>query len=288
MRVAHILMVHRSPAQLERLLTVMAHKDFDFYIHVDKKVDIQPFEYLSKIKQVYFISNRTVCNWGGFSLVNAIMKSIDQVQASEVKYDFVNLLSAHDFPIKPVSFIHGLFSKNIGSCFLSVDDADSDWCKEAESRYSQYHFPDNKFKGVFLLERILNFITPKRNFLSSFPKIYGGSKSTWWTISYEAAIYLSNYFKQHPKLTRSLKYTWGCDEIIIATILMNSPFREKVVNENYRYIIFSGNDGHPDVLTINDYDNMTNSNMLFARKFDVAVDSKVLDKIQSDILAVNN
>jgi hypothetical protein len=288
MRVAHIFMVHKSPAQLERVLNVLAHKDFDFYIHLDKKVDIQPFEYLSKINQVYFIVNRTVCNWGGFSLVKAIMKCIDQIEASGVKYDFVNLLSAQDFPLKPITYIHDFLSKNIGYSFLSFDTTtDTPWWKKAVTRYSEYHFTDNKFRGVYLFQKLLNYIMPKRKILSVFPQIYGGSKSTWWTISYDAAIYLSTYFKLNPKLAKSLQYTWGCDEIIIATILMNSPYRNKVINENYRYVVFSGDDGHPDFLTMNDYDKLTNSKMLFARKFDPAVDAEVLNKLQSNISAVN-
>ncbi len=282
MLIAHIFMVHKSPAQLEQVIKAMVHPDFDFYIHVDKKADIRPFDYLGDIKQVYFIADRTVCNWGGFSLVKAIMKCIDQVQASGIKYDFVNLLSAQDLPIKSTSNIHSFFSKNISKSFLSFDENhDTLWWKNAGTRYSQYHFTDNKFTGVFLLQRLLNYAMPKRKILGSFPTIYGGSKSTWWTITSEAAFYLSNYFKVNPKLERSLRYTWGCDEIIIATILMNSPYKDNIVNENYRYIIFSGDDGHPDFLTTADFEKITQSKMLFARKFDPKVDAEVIDKIIS-------
>lgn len=286
MRIAHLFMVHKSPAQLEKLLAVMAHADFDFYIHLDKKVDIQPFEHLAKINQVYFIVDRTVCNWGGFSLVRAIMKSIDQIQASGIRYDFINLLSAQDFPLKPIAYIHDFFSNNIGNSFLSFDKTtDTPWWEKAVMRYSEYHFTDNKFRGVFLFQKLLNYIMPKRKILNGFAQIYGGSKSTWWTISYDAAIYLSAFFKLNPKLEKSLQYTWGCDEIIIATILMNSPYRDKIINENYRYVIFSGDDGHPDFLTMNDYEKIISSEMLFARKFDPAVDAEVLNKLQSNILA---
>ena len=285
MRIAHILTVHKSPAQLERLLSVMAHPDFDFYIHVDKKVDIRPFEHLKEQGQVYFIQDRTVCNWGGFSLVKAITKSIDELQASGKDYDFVNLLSAQDFPIKPISYIHEFFTNNIGLSFLSFEPStDTPWWDKAVLRYTRYHFTDHTFKGVFLLQRLLNYVAPKRKILKDFRAVYGGSKSTWWTITYESALYLSQYFKEHPKLEKGLSYTWGCDEIIVATILMNSPFKNQIINENYRYIVFSDNDGHPDFLTIKDYDKITNSGMLFARKFDPKVDPEILDKLQSNIL----
>ncbi|MGY0037939.1 beta-1,6-N-acetylglucosaminyltransferase [Pedobacter sp. NJ-S-72] len=88
MRIAHIIIAHKNPAQLERLIRVMRHPDFDFYIYVDKKIDITAFEYLEQFGQVYFIINRIVCNWGGFSIVEATIKSIDHVQQTGISYDF--------------------------------------------------------------------------------------------------------------------------------------------------------------------------------------------------------
>lgn len=277
-------MAHKYPAQLEALIKSLQHADFDFYIHVDGKVKTTPFKYLSQLKQVYFIKDRVVCNWGGYSLVKSMITSIDQILDSEIKYDFINLLSAQDFPIKSVNYIHDFFSKKIGYSFISFDKSnDTLWWKEAENRYKKYHLSDVNFKGKFALQKTLNFIAPDRVFLNSFNKLYGGNRSTWWTIDFDCAAYLSYYFKANPELERNLKYTWGSDEIIIVTILMQSPYKNKIINENYRYIVFSDNEAHPDCLTMKDYEKLINSNMLFARKFDTNIDENILNNLKDYI-----
>ena len=115
--------------------------------------------------------------------------------------------------------------------------------------------------------------------------MYGGSDSSWWTITADCAAYLSNYFKVNPAVTNKLRYTWGIDEVIVATILMNSPYRDTIINNNYRYIKFTDNSGHPDVLTMSDYADLVRSGMFFARKFDLNVDAEVLYKLQKTVAA---
>jgi hypothetical protein len=283
MRIAHIILVHKNPVQLEYLIKTMSHPDFDFYIHLDKKTDIIPFAHLTEIDQVYFIKNNIICNWGGYSIVEAICRSIDQVQQSGITYDFVNLLSGQDFPIKPVNEIHDFFNNKLGFSFLSFDHSnDTKWWKDTESKYKKFHLTDMEFKGKYIVQNILNAITPERTFLNSI-KLYGGSKSTWWTITYDCALYVSNYLKVNPKIVNFLRFTWGSDEYIITTILMNSHHRNKIINENYRYIDWSGGKAHPKSLTIADYKNIINSGNMFARKFDTDIDKEILYKLNEHI-----
>jgi hypothetical protein len=50
---------------------------------------------------------------------------------------------------------------------------------------------------------------------------------------------------------------------------MNSPYRERVINNNYRYVDWSEQKAHPKVLDTGDFDKLKESSMMFARKFDV-------------------
>ena len=47
MRIACIIMAHKGPPQIERFLKKFSGLPFDFYIHVDKKIDKSSFEYLA-------------------------------------------------------------------------------------------------------------------------------------------------------------------------------------------------------------------------------------------------
>ena len=52
MRIAHLIITYTNPVQTERMIRRMQHPDFDFYIHLDKKVDIGPHLFLANIPQV--------------------------------------------------------------------------------------------------------------------------------------------------------------------------------------------------------------------------------------------
>ena len=281
MRIAHIIIAHKNPAQLERLLKAMYHPDFDFYIHIDKKSDIGPFEYLAAMPQVNFIKERIVCNWGGFSLVETAIRSIDEILKTDIKYDFINLLSAQDYPLKSTEEIHSFFSTRLGQSFISFDSSnDTLWWREAEQRYKRYHFTDIRFKGKYTVEKIVNKILPERKLPPAIGHLYGGNRSCWWTLSLECAAYVSDYLKKDQSLVRFLKLTWAADEFIIPTLLMNSPLRDKITAENYRYMDWSSGQAHPKILTVTDYQNLTTSKMLFARKFDDSIDTEILDKLE--------
>jgi hypothetical protein len=66
-------------------------------------------------------------------------------------------------------------------------------------------------------------------------------------------------------------------------MLMNSPYKNEIINNNLRYIDFSSKKANPKVLTVDDFPKFTGSGKLFARKFDQNVDNAVLDMIDETI-----
>jgi hypothetical protein len=279
MRIAHIIITHKNPAQLERLLHKMQYPDFDFYIHVDKKVEIGNFEYLKRIKGVKFIENRIICNWGGYSTLQAMLNSLKEVLENDVSYDFYNLLSAQDYPLKSNDEIYSFFLENREKSFLFFETAsDSKWWEGAVDRFQKYHLTDYDFPGKFFLEAMINKVLPKRRFPMKM-ELYGGSKSSWWTLNNETASYLVDFFKLDRHLDKFLKYCWGTDEFIIPTVLLNSPLKANIVNDNLRYIDFLEGKANPKILGPDDLTEMVNSNMLFARKFDIEINTDILDQL---------
>ncbi len=83
-----------------------------------------------------------------------------------------------------------------------------------------------------------------------------------------------------------MKYTWGADEFLIPTIVMNSPFAEKTLNDNLRYIDWSEGGSNPKVFTVKDFTALKNSDKLIARKFDCLLDCEILNAIDQEILNI--
>jgi hypothetical protein len=75
------------------------------------------------------------------------------------------------------------------------------------------------------------------------------------------------------------------DEHFFHTIVLNSPLKDTVVNDDLRYLEWHHPDvaGGPAVLGRQDYKKVMTSEALFARKFDVTHDSEVLDMIDAAI-----
>ncbi|MET4543726.1 hypothetical protein ABIE26_001031 [Pedobacter africanus] len=287
MRVAHIIMVHKSPEQLLRLVKKLDHAQFDFYIHVDKKVDILAFEHILTLPNLKFIKNRVNCNWGGNSLLTGIVSALTEVLSFEVRYDFINLLSAQDYPLYPAESIYTYLEANKGTNFISFDASrQTDWWKAAVSRYEKYHFTDLNIKSKYFFQKVVNTVMPKRKF-PIYAELYGGSKSTWWTITYDCAKLISDQLSNNRKLIKFIRYSWGTDEFIVATIIMNSKFRDSTVNNNLRYIDWSEGNPNPKLLGMEDLEKITASKMLFARKFDISYDKEVLTSIDNRPDSIN-
>jgi hypothetical protein len=52
MRQAYVVTAYKDPAQIERLIKRLSHESFDFYIHLDKKIDKKNFIYLAEMERV--------------------------------------------------------------------------------------------------------------------------------------------------------------------------------------------------------------------------------------------
>lgn len=283
MKIAHLIMAYKNSGQVERMIKAMDHPNFHFYIHLDLKIDIKEFEYLKQLDRVSFITNRVLCNWGGFSFVRAIMSSLTEILKKNESYDFINLMSGQDYLIKPAEDLYQFYTKNPGKCFISYDqDPNALWWKDAASRAELYHFTDLNFKGKYFIQSIFNKYLPKRSFPLSIT-LYGSSDSSWWSIPSNCAAYIVEFMASHPRLERFMQYTWGSDEFIIATIIMNSPFKEDVINDNLRFISWESGRPNPRILTDNDFESIKQSDKFYARKFDNKVNVEILNLLDEHI-----
>ena len=106
-------------------------------------------------------------------------------------------------------------------------------------------------------------------------KLYG--KETFWTLSLECAVYVVNFIDSNPKLSNFLRLTWGSDEFIFQSIIMDSPFKDNVINKNYRYIDWPEGGARPRVLGTEDFEKLIASDSIFARKLDINTDENIFD-----------
>jgi len=278
MKIAHLIMAHKNPEQLGRLLMALQHDDAHCFIHLDSKCEMKDFAHLASQPRVQFTPRRFAVRWASYHFTNAILECTRDVLAGGESFDFINLLSAQDYPIKPAATIHDFFARHKGYSFLSFEREGSPWWQHATSRIEKYHTTYFKFRGQYALQSLINKVLPRRRFPLPY-ELYGGSDGSWWTLDAACAAYLVRFVDEHPKLRWFSLFTWGSDEFLIATILMNSAFKSSIVNENYRYIDWSQGGANPKLLTADDFPQLTRAHKLFARKFDTDHDARILNML---------
>ena len=67
---------------------------------------------------IFFVEKREKVYWGAYSIVKATINGFEAIVASNNSYDFINLLSGQDYPIKPLDEIHGFLEANAGKAFM--------------------------------------------------------------------------------------------------------------------------------------------------------------------------
>jgi len=279
MKLAHLILAHNEPVQLERLVKRLLHPEATIYIHLDKKTNIAPFKYLQEIESVIFIDKRIKIYWAASNMVKATLNGFKQIIASGNNYDYVNLLSGQDYPLKSQPDIHNYLSQNPGKAFMNYLLFNPDWL-EAFQRTQSYHFNNWQFFGRDHFQKIVNKIFPKRKFPNQMIPV---GRSQWFTISLECTIYLIDYWENNKSLRHFVKFTWAPDEFIFQTILYNSVHRNKMVNDDLRYIDWSAGGVSPKILTMDDAEKLVSCGKLFARKFDAKKDEAVLNFIDKSI-----
>lgn len=273
-KIAHLILAHNNPIQLARLIKALRHPDADIYIHVDAKANIKQFNDLSEIPQVYFVKNRTKVYWGSYSIVQATLNGFAEILAANHNYAYINLLSGNDYPIKSTRQIHEFFDQNPHQIFMEYVTENSEWWQKIKTRVTRYHLTDFHFPACHQVQCLINKILPERTLPPSLTFV---GRSQWLTITSDGAKYVVDYIHDNPKIRKFFRLTWGSDEIAIQTILYNSPFKDKIVNNNYRYIDWSEEKASPKTLNMADAETMINSSCLFARKFDLASEPAVFD-----------
>jgi hypothetical protein len=277
MKTAHLILTHKNPRQLERLIKALQHEHFDFYIHIDKKSDLQPFAYLAEQKNVFFVKNRTSIYWAGWGTIQATINGFEEILPK--KYDYINVISGQDFPLKSADHIYQYLLERNGKEFITCESLDDPgW--NVGPRVRNYHLINWRIPGKFRLEKLLNKILPKRKFPFDY-EIVG--RANWFTLSHDAAEYILNFLEKHPVIVRYFKYCWGADEFLFSTILYNSHFKDRIV-DNLVFVDWSGpKSGHPKILGAEDFENLKASDKLFARKMDMDKDSEIFTLLEKHI-----
>lgn len=283
MKIAYIISAYKYPEQLIRLITRLQTDSNSFFVHVDKKTPNEIYQQMvigtQGLSNVFYLK-RHRCNWGDFGHVRATLEGIRVIVQNNLLYDYAILLTGQDYPIKSNEQIMAFFQEHYGRSFMEHFPLPSDeWEGGGLERISHWHFYLNDHHYIFPQKGA-------RQFLRKFPKQlqpFGGS--SYWCLTKPCIDTIYQFIKDNPGFGIYFKHVDVPDEIFFHTILMNSPHATHISNDNLRYIEWRDpTSGSPAILGQEDFVKLAASPKLFARKFDLRVDSAVLDLIDQQLL----
>ncbi len=281
MKLAILIMAHQLPQQVAILCNLLVKTNVDVYVHIDKKAELKEFKKEVSNPEITFIQNRVNTQWGGFTIVETIIKSYDEI-LNKSAYDYICNVSGQDLPIKKIEDILNHLEIHNGKEFIENIPYTNElgWWKENKIRVEKYSFINLNLIGKYKLERIVNAINPGRK--PPHNVTFSGN-SGWFCLTQDAVKFIISSYKTDKRLTNFFRYVWGADEIYFSTVLYNSPFRDKMVGNLVHTVWEKEGVHHPKVFTMNDINDLSSSNKFFARKFDVNVDQEIILQLQKTL-----
>ncbi|MBW3468318.1 beta-1,6-N-acetylglucosaminyltransferase [Arthrospiribacter ruber] len=285
---AILFIVHNNLERIEDFFKIYDHR-FYYFVHIDKKCNIEP-DRIRKIKSknenVVYIGSEYTVNWGGFNFLKTIIFLVEKA-LNYGGFSYIHTTSESNLPIKSNSFFIDFFNQNNGREFIEHFPLESDkWFRGGLYRfnlYNLYDFFNAKTKiGKVMINKLLNFqdfIGVNRNILKKIPNLYGGS--CWFSLTSKCLEFCLNYINQNPKFIKAFQYSHCPEEAFFQTIIINSEFRDFVVNDHLNYIDWEFRNGNsPANLDSSDLPKLLNSEKLTARK----IVPGVSDQVRLDIL----
>lgn len=98
MKIAFLISAHTDPSHLSALVKALPENS-DFYVHVDAKVELAPFERLLRQPNVHFVKRRFDVVWGSWVEAAYQMELVRAALESGVAYDRLATLSGLDYPL---------------------------------------------------------------------------------------------------------------------------------------------------------------------------------------------
>jgi hypothetical protein len=154
-----------------------------------------------------------------------------------------------------------------------------------DRRVQRFHFLDSGLpygiagRGLF-----------RRRIYDEIP-LYQGSQ--WWALTRPCVSHVLGFVQENPRYVRFLRYTLMPDEVFFQSIVKSSPFGDRISHDLPRsgppspaerhdhgttYLDWNiAGAAHPKILSLADFGALARSHCIFARKFDEALSTDLLD-----------
>lgn len=259
--------------------------DFNIFIHVDSSstsITDEDIKQLNSMANVY-VEKRLEISWGSYKHLLAILSLSRRALSFTSAKGYIHLISGQDIPIRSNKEFLSFFDNNT-SIYMdcrTLDEMEPHQLKmfQIKNHFWKYNYWN---KCVHLLRDIDTWFQRKFIFLNDN---FGGVKNVaqglvWMSLPCDAARYVLDYLESHPAFLKDIFCAQIPEEFVFQTVLVNSPFKENINQNNLRYADWSRRNGSlPAYLDLSDLNKIVNSECFFARKIDSKIAKELLKQL---------
>ena len=299
MKIAFLISTYTDPVHLHRLIDSLP-MDAHFFIHIDKSVDERPFRSAVSGAQIHYIDKRVRVMWGSYTQVQFQMELLRAALQHDQQFDYLFMLSGQDYPVwsneRIIRFLQANNGKNHlqGACLVGRSPAET-------RQYTRYRFLSNKpwkygtLKSKFRvgLRRLTDLFMTKPLEFDADGKHYRLYKgSDYFAITRQLAAFLLKTYDEGKELRRYFSNSFAPSETFVHTVAFNSPFADSCIlycpqpEEIIRLkrltpLTFIVYDSNIKELTLEDYDDILESDKMLCRKCVTGTSDLLMDRIDA-------
>ena len=286
LRHAYCIIAHDNPRRLALLVSLLDDGRNDIFVLIDGRSSMDSFKEAvveCRHSRVLFMDNPPKIYWGDYSMVKAILMMLQWVREYG-DYGRYHLLSGADLPIKTQDFIHRFCDElHPGEQLLQISDDPSDR-EDLERKMSVRnlfsHYARREGHGIIgryaghWLWRLSRDVQLKFKLRKRVPD--GIFKSeVWWSLTKDAVCCLLD---SEQWIRRTFSHAVCADELFVASALMKEKGRFRFYDGGGGRLI-DWERGEPYVWQGSDFDELAQSECLFARKFPADISADFITRV---------
>lgn len=296
MKIAFLISAYKDPCHLLRLIESLPDESH-FYLHIDRKIDIEPFKEIIRHDNVFFLDRRINVQWGNCSQVGYQVELFRAAIRQGESYDFLCTLSGMEYPVWSNKQITDYFSehrgRNIlkGICMEGQGEAARLYRIYRPFAYKSWENGCWKSRVRVALRILLSLFARKPLTFEAdgkWYKLYKGSD--WFAVTPQLAAFVVETWEQGPGLRNYFKNSFAPSETFVHTVVFNSDFASSCmeVRGYYKNLAeltpLAYIDYHPliKVLTEDDLPAILASGKMFCRKIRSGISDRLVELLEQN------
>ena len=274
MKHAYLVIAHSNFQVLEVLVEMLDYPDNDIYVHIDRKVKYK-IKYSPQSSNLFVVPDekRVDVRWGDCSQIWSELV-LYRMAYTHGGYRYYHLMSGQNLPIKSNVYIHKFFEERDGKEFIGI--MHNAWRSKTKTMY--YHVLTRNLKSCTLkakIQRMIHWSCTQVQKCLPVVRSRTGMKTltkgcTYSSLTNEA---VDLVLSKEAWIRKRFRWTFASDEIYKHTIIMQSSLGQNLyrTDDEYEGCMLLQDwkrwNGESYVWTMDEWDEIMESNKLFARKF---------------------